>query len=197
MGKDNSGCFSEGFHREIGRRAKCLIVTEIDENGADTCPLAAIDVAPPIADHPRAGEVDSERAGRVQDHAWFGFPSAIFRMIDSFARRITDLDAGNLGYEFKEAYVHRIDDSSRLIAATDVGLVRRHDEQISGGGELRAGFRDAGKEGELGEGLRWIGLSVADDLDVQRSIAIQKNRSAFFLEGGGRRWEGGGSHSRR
>ena len=55
--------------REIRRRAQLLRVAAIDEHGAAAGVFTAIDVAPAVADHPGAGEIEAEFAGRAQQQA--------------------------------------------------------------------------------------------------------------------------------
>src|SRR5581483_11982943 len=69
MGKNNPGRFAKVFHDEIGLRLQLLGITKIDEYRAHAGAFAAIDVAPAITDHPRAGKVETEGCGGIEQHA--------------------------------------------------------------------------------------------------------------------------------
>src|SRR5882724_7800878 len=96
VGKDNTGGLGEGFYREIGGGLQVLGVPEIDEDGAHAGPLAAVDVAPPVAHHPRFCKVEPEGGGGVEQHARPGF-AAPGRLAP--ARVVADLDALDLRHE--------------------------------------------------------------------------------------------------
>src|ERR1051325_3871003 len=79
------------------RRAKVrllpqgFIIVIIDQDGAASGGVAAINVTPAIANHPARAQVDVEFARGPQQQAWFGFPAIAFRIVE--ARMITNLDA--------------------------------------------------------------------------------------------------------
>ena len=161
-----------------GWGAEGFVVAEIDENGADAGALAAVDVAPAVADHPGAGKVETEEHSGVGEHTGSGFAAVVFGVIDALAGGVAGFDVSDRRDELAEAGVHRFDDGLRLRAATDVGLVGDDDEHIAGGGEGGAGFGDARDEFELGERGGRVGLAVADDLSVQRAVAVEKDGGA-------------------
>ena len=72
LGKDNSSGGGKRLHTEIRRGLQFLRVAEVDEHGPHAGAFAAVDVAPAIADHPRAGEVEPEGGGGIE-HTAAGF----------------------------------------------------------------------------------------------------------------------------
>lgn len=97
------------------------------------------------------------------------------------AGRVADLDAGEGGNECEEVRVHRRDDGGGLGAAADVGLVGGNHENEARSGEGSAGLGDAGEELELSEGVRRVGFAVADDLTIQRAVAVEEDGGAGWL----------------
>lgn len=77
--------------------------------------------------------------------------------------------------------MHRRDDGGGLGAAADVGLVGGNHENEARSGEGSAGLGDAGEELELSEGVRRVGFAVADDLTIQRAVAVEENGGAGWL----------------
>ena len=147
--KDNSHGGGQRGHGMVGPGAQFLPVTEVDENGADPGAAAAIHVAPAVADHPGAGEVDAQRRSRIQQHAGLGFPPAVFRVVATLARSEADLNPDDLRDEDLQAGVHRRDDGWRHGAAADIGLVRRNNEKVAGGVQRTAGCWGIGVETEF------------------------------------------------
>jgi len=162
----------------VGCGAKFLGVSEVDEDGAEAGALTAVDVAPAVADHPRAGEIESESLGGVGDHPGLGLAAVVIRVGATLAGRVADLDVLEGRDQFAQASVHRFDDGLGLITATDVGLIGGDDEDEAGGGELGAGFGHTREEGELGEGGRRVGFAVANDLNVERAVTVEENGGA-------------------
>ena len=80
--------------------------------------------------------------------------------------------------------MHRFDDGLGLVAAADVGLIGGDHENEAGGGELGAGFGHARKKGEFGESGRRVRFTVADDLQVERSITVEEYGGAEGGHGG-------------
>lgn len=177
-GEDRLGGFGEGADGEIRRGAQFFGIAEINKHGADAGALTAIDVAPTITNHPRAAEVETEEKGGVSKHAGGGFAPVVGGMVDALAGGEADFDVIDRGNELTEPRVHRIDDGLFLGAAANVRLVRGYDQNVAGGGELRAGGGHAGEQLEFREGIRRVRFAVADDLPIQRAVAVKKDRWA-------------------
>ena len=80
--------------------------------------------------------------------------------------------------------MHRLDDGGGLGAAADVGLVSRDHENEARGGEGSAGRGDAREKFELRERVRRVGFAVADNLTIQRAVAVEEDGGAGWLERG-------------
>ncbi len=174
-GEDGVGGFGKSAHREIRRSAEGFVVAEIDKNCADAGALAAVNVTPAVADHPRPAEIEIEEQGGVGQHARGGFATVVLRVVEALPGGVAHLDVRQGRDEPTEFGVHRIDDGGGLGAAADVGLVGSDDENVAGGGEGGASLGNTGEELELGKGVRWVGFAVADDLAVQGAVAIEEN----------------------
>ena len=176
LGKDNSGGGGKRLHAEIRRGLQFLGVAEVDEYGPHAGAFAAIDVAPAIADHPGAGEVEAEVARRVEQHAGLGLAATVVGMRDALARGIASLDACDLGDEFPQSGVHGLDDGLRLGAAADVGLVGRDHQHVACRVQGTAGGGHVFEQAKILQAVGRIGLALPHDLSVQRAIAVEENR---------------------
>ena len=103
---------------------------------------------------------------------------AVLGVRDALAGSVANLDVGEGGDEFAEPRVHGLDDGLGLVAAADVGLVGGDHEHIAGGGELGASLGHTGEKREFGQGSRRVGFAGADDLKVERAVAIKEDGGA-------------------
>lgn len=69
----------------------------------------------------------------------------------------------------------------RLLAATDVGLIRHDDEHIARLAETAAPFRDPRQEPELIDGRGRMRKAGAEFSGVQGPVAIEENCRAFIF----------------
>lgn len=173
--EDDGGGFRESADGVSGRGAEGFVVAEIDKNGADAGALTAVDVTPAVADHPGPAEIEIEEQGGIGQHARGGFAAVVLRVVETLPGGVAHLDVRQGRDETTEFGVHRIDDGGGLSAAAYVGLVGGDDENVAGGGEGGAGFRDTREELELGQRAGRVGFAVADDLAVQGAVAIEEN----------------------
>jgi hypothetical protein len=70
--EDEVGSLEKRIATEIRQVAKGLFVLIVDKDSAAPGGVAAVDIAPAIADHPASGEVDFEFAGGAEQHARLG-----------------------------------------------------------------------------------------------------------------------------
>ena len=94
--------------------------------------------------------------------------------------------------------MYRFNDGLGLRTAANIRLVGGNDEQEASGFQPSTIFRGTGKQAEIIENGRRIGLSLTNHLDVERAVTIEENCGAFFLDRqDGRRWAGGQAKGRR
>src|ERR1700710_2306407 len=69
VGKNNAGGVGEAFHGEVRLGAQLFHVTEINEHRAHAGVEPGVNVAPAVADQPRACKIESEIARRFEKHS--------------------------------------------------------------------------------------------------------------------------------
>ena len=90
--------------------------------------------------------------------------------------------------------MHRFNNGLGLRTAANIRLVGGNDEQEASGFQPSTIFRSTGKQAKIFEHGRRIGLSLTNNLDVERAVTIEENRGAFFLDERDRR-QGAGGHA--
>ncbi len=88
------------------------------------------------------------------------------------------VEARKSGLQFA---MHGLHLRSRLGSATNVRLVRDHDEKKSGGFKTHRGVHDIGIELEFTQARRRIGSSRAHDGGIQNAVAVQENGTLDYL----------------
>lgn len=71
--------------------------------------------------------------------------------------------------------MHGLDDRLLLLAASNVGLVGRDDEQVTSILQLGTSFCHAGEKVEVRQRIRRVRFAIADDLYVKRPISVEKD----------------------
>lgn len=156
-----------------GPGAEGFGVTVVDENGLAAGGVAAIDVAPAIADHEAGSEVDVAFGGGAEEHAGRG----LAEVGGGVAGVPGDFDAVERKFAEQES-VHGFDGFAGLGAAADVGLIGGDDEEKAVLAQQAAGFGDAGEDDEIGERLGRKRFAGAHFGTVQHAIAIEENGAA-------------------
>lgn len=151
----------------------------VDEHGLAAGGVAAVDIAPAIADHVAGGEFDPAFRGGAEEHAGGGL--AEFRGL--VAGVPGDFDAVE-GQFAEEESVHGFHGFTGLSAAADIGLVGGDNEKKAVFAQEAAGFGDAGEDIEFGERLRRKRLAVAHFGAVEDAVAIEKDGAARERRGG-------------
>ena len=130
---------------------------------------------PAVAHHPRTYQIDSEVAGGALQHAGPRF--TILRGRVFAAGRVTHLDPVER-QAAAQLLMDGFDGGLRQRAAPDVRLVGRDHVRESGSLQAGASFRHAGKQHQRVPRGGRMGLAIAHDRRVERSIAVEKNRAA-------------------
>ena len=91
MAQDQFGSFDETRRSKIRLLFQRFIVAVVDEYRPNAGGMTAVDVAPPIADHPARAQIDVQLARGAQQHAWLGFAAVTVRC--ALARVITNFHA--------------------------------------------------------------------------------------------------------
>jgi hypothetical protein len=143
--------------------------------------VTGIDVTPAVANHPTRAEVNLERVRGLKQHAGCRLPT-LAGLAVRFTPVVADLNHVDRRQMTKERCMHSFDDRLLLGPATDIRLVRYHDQLVSGCLELRARIDHAIKQTKFRKVMRRIGPAVANDRQVQRAVAIQKDCMARSQE---------------
>ncbi len=89
------------------------------------------------------------------------------------------VEARKSGLQFA---MHGLHLRSRLGSATNVRLIRDHNEKESGGCfKTKRGIHHIGIEFEFTQARWWVGSSGANDRAIQNAIAVEKNRTLDYL----------------
>ena len=72
-------------------------MAKINEDGAATGGVTAVDIAPAIAHHPTAGEIKPESPGGIEEHSWGRFAPRVGRRCATGV--VADLNVINARYE--------------------------------------------------------------------------------------------------
>jgi len=134
--------------------------------------MAAIHISPAIANHPAFRQINVQFARGAQQHARLRL--AAVAIGQTLARVKTNLHAVN-GKLLDQMRVNCFHEFLFQGAASDIRLVRRNDQQKSGGFQFRAGAGNFGKEFKFIQVSRREWLAVAFQRAVDDTVAIQKN----------------------
>jgi hypothetical protein len=103
----------------------------IDENGAATGSMGAINITPAIANKKAALQIDVMAGGGAQQHAGLRL-SAIARIAVPAAGVKTNFDAIEKGERPAQSSMQRVDYFTALSAAPNVRLIGDHDQKKPG-----------------------------------------------------------------
>ncbi len=172
MVKDDVGCFAESFSPVIRHLTQCLSVSVVDENRPAAGGVARIDVTPAVAHHPALREVDAQCLSRAQQHSRLGF--ATIAVGRALAGMIADLDS--VGCDLPaQVFMERFHGGLPESAASDIGLIRGHDEKEAGLFQFGARFDDAGENLEFLQGRRGIWFAVTGERAVEDAVAVEED----------------------
>ena len=170
--KDDFGSFEQAADAMMRWLTEFFRITVVDQNRGNPRRTAGIDVAPAVADHEAAREIDAQFALGAEQHAGLRLATVAFRR--AFAGVITDFHAID-GERPPHVVVNRLDGFLLGRAAANVRLVGGDDEEEASPLQLPARLGDAGKNLKLSEARRRVGFSIAGQGAVDNAVAIEEN----------------------
>ena len=165
---------------KIGLLAQRLIVMVIDQYGPAPRGVPAINIPPPVTNHPASLEVNIQFARRAPQHSWVWLPTVAVRIAP--ARVKTNFHSIK-GQFPAHVFVNPIDDLTLQRSAPHIWLIGRDDEEKPSLLELAAGVRDAGENQELVDGGGRVGFARNDFALIDHTIAIEEHRCIFGRRG--------------
>jgi hypothetical protein len=173
VAKDYSDGGRKVWYYETRPGAELFIVAKINEDGAATCGVTAVNIAPAVAHHPTASEIESESSGGIEQHSRRGFAPQAGRR--SATRVVADLNVVNSRYEPAQMCMHSLDHGLRLGATSDIGLVGGDDQHEAGRFQAFTAFRNTVEQCEFLYCGGWVRFAVVYDRTVQGAVAVEKN----------------------
>lgn len=146
----------------------------IDEHGTAAGSVSAIHVTPAIPDEETTPQIDRMIRRGAKQHPRLRFP-AIARLAVAATGVITDFDCVDGWHSVPQFPVHGFDEFAALRSATDIGLIRYHNEGETRLLQFGAALGNFGIQLKLFQSRRWKRNTIANDRPVQDAIAIEKN----------------------
>ena len=124
-------------------------MVEVDEDGARSGAVAAVDVTPAITDHPGPAQVEPQCRRGIQQHPGLRFTAERRFALPGIT---TDFDARDLGDQSLQFGMDGFNHNLALRAAAHIRLVGGHDQDKPGLMQCPAGGRYIFVQLELGQG---------------------------------------------
>ena len=172
--QDRRHGFAKSGDGEFRLLAQRLAITVIDENGAATGGVRAIDVAPAVTDHPARGKIDVESRRGALKHARLGL-AALTRLAMLCTRVKTNFKTIEDWDQFRQPLINGLNKLACLFSPPDVGLVGDDDEEESSLLELIAARDDIGRKLQLFRRVRRKGRSISDNGLIKDAVPIQED----------------------
>jgi len=154
-----------------------LRVAAINENGFAAGSVAAIHIAPAVADHPALRKVNAEFARSLKQHPRLGL--ATFTIGQDFARMKTNFHAVNRQLR-RHVRVDFFDNFLGERAPANIRLIRGNDEQKTSGLQLGTRGGNFGQNFKLSQTRRRIWLAVTFQRAIDDAVAVEENCAAHF-----------------
>lgn len=155
-------------------------VITIDKHGSAAGGVAAINIAPAIANQKTLGQIDIERFRGAQDHPRLGL-AAVARIRPLSTGVPAYFYARNLWQGIQHFPMDRIHSSPCLRPARDIRLVCYDDEEVAGRFEAGAASRHFFVKLKVFSLRRRVRSAFADHRFVDNTIAVEKDRRQSYF----------------
>jgi hypothetical protein len=157
----------------VRRMRKCITVAGADQDRTASRAPSRFDVAPAVADHDAAGEIDAEllAGGKNESRFRLSTIAAIIVVVIAHSHVIEPERAG-------ERAVGLLDKFPRCPSPPHVRLIRHHDEKESRARQFGAGFLDAIAQRDPVGGSDGNRLAVGNVRSDQHTVTVQKHRTS-------------------